>query len=223
MSRLAADDRDDDLTDTITRGTWRVDYFIENGDDHTSLFSGYVFTFLADGTVTVTRPGAPPPVGYWNEYNNGTRIELDFGGGFPLEKLTDDLGHRPIQDDELNFHELDAPSTQLRLRQTLARGRPMSDEPGKKGFFARINEALYETVETGEKEEPREAEAPAAREPAAGAAAPAADQPIGNTPELAARVRADIAGRGPALAQFLASPRRSRRSSRRSRAGTAPR
>lgn len=80
----------------------------------------------------------------------------------------------------------------------------MSDQQGKKGFFARINEALYETVETDEKEEAIPAGEAGSREPAAGVAASSAHQPIENTNELAARVRADIAGRGPALAQFIA-------------------
>ena len=79
----------------------------------------------------------------------------------------------------------------------------MSNEPVKKGFFARINEALYETVETDEKVEAPETGEAGGREPDA-AVAPAGNQPIEDTPELAARVRADIAGRGPALAQFLA-------------------
>lgn len=80
----------------------------------------------------------------------------------------------------------------------------MSDERGKKGFFARINEALYETVETGGKDEAPEHEEAGSNGPAAGVAVPVADQPIGSAPELAARVRADIAGRGKVLAQFLA-------------------
>ena len=80
----------------------------------------------------------------------------------------------------------------------------MSDEPVKKGFFARINEALYESVETGGKNAPPEPEEAGSGEPAAATAVPAADQPIGDTPEIATRIRADIAGRGPVLAQFLA-------------------
>lgn len=83
----------------------------------------------------------------------------------------------------------------------------MSEEPVKKSFFARINEALYETVETDAKdvrEDPRETGNAGGVEPAVGGVAPAADQPIDNTPELAARIRADIAGRGQPLAQFLA-------------------
>lgn len=80
----------------------------------------------------------------------------------------------------------------------------MSDEPVKKSFFARINEALYETVETDEKDGVLESGEDGGGKPANAAAAPAADQPLGNPPELAARVRADIEGRGPALTQFLA-------------------
>jgi len=80
----------------------------------------------------------------------------------------------------------------------------MSREVVKKGFLARINEALYETVEMGVKEEPHETSEAGSREPAAGVAAPAANQPIEDTPELDARVRLDIAGRGPAFTQFLA-------------------
>jgi len=80
----------------------------------------------------------------------------------------------------------------------------MSDEPVKKSFFARINEALYETVETDAKEDSPETGEAGGRGGEAEVAAPAASQPIENAPELSARVRADIAGRGQALAQFLA-------------------
>ncbi len=74
----------------------------------------------------------------------------------------------------------------------------------KKGFLARINEALYETVETGEKDASPETEAAGGRESTAAAAAPGAQQSLGDPPEIAARVRADIEARGPALTQFLA-------------------
>ena len=80
----------------------------------------------------------------------------------------------------------------------------MSDEPVKKGIFARINEALYETVEPDAKEESQAGESSGGPEAEAGIAAPSASQPIESAPELAARVRADIAGRGQAFAQFLA-------------------
>jgi len=109
--------RGDDFNDTITKGTWRVDNFDEGGDDHTGLFAGYVFTFLDNGTVTVTRPGEAPPVGYWNEYNYGTRMEFTFGGGYPLDKLNDTWVIDNFNDDEINFHELDTPATRLQLQR----------------------------------------------------------------------------------------------------------
>jgi hypothetical protein len=80
----------------------------------------------------------------------------------------------------------------------------MSDEPLKKGFFARINDALYETVDTGENDPAPATEDAGNRDSAAAGAPPAAAQALGNPPELAARVRADIEGRGQALTQFLA-------------------
>ncbi len=74
----------------------------------------------------------------------------------------------------------------------------------KKGFFARINEALYETVGTGEKEPAPETAADAGGQgPAPGGGAPAADQSLENPSELAAKVRAGIAGRGQPFTQFL--------------------
>jgi hypothetical protein len=109
--------RGDDFTDTITSGTWWVDYYQEEGDDQTYDFAGYIFTFLADGKVTVTRPGTTPPTGYWNEYNGGTRMQFNFGNGWPLEQLNDDWVIDQIHDDELRFHKLAAPATVLRLRK----------------------------------------------------------------------------------------------------------
>jgi len=80
----------------------------------------------------------------------------------------------------------------------------MTEEPRKKGIFARINEALYETVETGEPTAVPEQDEAGTRVPPPRAAAPAADLPAANEPDLAARVRQDIASRGQALSQFLA-------------------
>ncbi len=107
----------EDLVDVISVGTWRVSYFIANNDDDTSLFRGYVFTFLADGAVKVTRPGAPPADGTWNEFDNNTRLDLRFGDPGLLERLHEDWVIDDIQDDEIFLHELGSPFNQLELRQ----------------------------------------------------------------------------------------------------------
>lgn len=88
----------------------------------------------------------------------------------------------------------------------------MTQGPGKKSFFDRINDAFYETVETppsgGDPERQEEARlgpvVPPATPVVAPAAATAADQPAELTADLATKVRQDIAGRGQALAQLLA-------------------
>ncbi|HBY66422.1 MAG: hypothetical protein CMC07_11515 [Flavobacteriaceae bacterium] len=36
-------------------GTWRITQFIDSGDDETSDFNGFVFTFNSDGTVIANR------------------------------------------------------------------------------------------------------------------------------------------------------------------------
>jgi len=103
----------DDLTDIVTRGPWRVSNFIETGDEHTSLFHGYVFTFKTDGTVSVTRPGLPVAPGTWDEHNNNTRFDLDFGAAGLLEKLNEDWVVGDVTDDQLNLHEIAAPFNQV--------------------------------------------------------------------------------------------------------------
>jgi len=102
----------DDLTDTITTGTWRVSYFIENGDEDTSLFFGYVFTFQLDGSVSVTRPNLPVAPGSWNEHDNDNRLELDFGVSGLLEKLNEDWVVINVDNDVILLNEPGRPLNQ---------------------------------------------------------------------------------------------------------------
>lgn len=89
----------------------------------------------------------------------------------------------------------------------------MTEASRKKSFFARINDALYETVEVetgeadtapGQQKEPDRAQA---QDPGGAAPRPAAagtDQATDLAADLPARLRQDIASRGEALSQFLA-------------------
>jgi len=105
----------DDLKDTITRGTWRVGYYTDNNDDETWRFNGYVFTFLADGTITVARPGQPVAPGTWNEFNYDTRLDLDFGNAGTLERLNETWAVVQIHDDELLMNKEFDLTTKLRF------------------------------------------------------------------------------------------------------------
>ena len=76
----------------------------------------------------------------------------------------------------------------------------MAEKPEKKGILGRISDALYEKVETGEDDG-----AIAAAEPAPATGEPAAAaQEVENPADLAAKLREQIAARGPAFTQFLA-------------------
>lgn len=105
----------EDLEDTITSGTWRVGYYSDAGDDETWRFTGYVLTFLADGTVSVVRPGLPLAPGTWNEYNNDARLELDFGIAGALGRLNESWVTLEIQDDEVLLSKDFAPAKRLRF------------------------------------------------------------------------------------------------------------
>jgi hypothetical protein len=107
-----SNNNNDDLKDTITTGTWRVSYFSENGDEDTSLFYGYVFTFLPDGTVSVTRPSLPVAPGTWNEHDNNTRLDLEFGLAGLLERLNEHWVVASVDDSVFLLNEPGRPLNQ---------------------------------------------------------------------------------------------------------------
>jgi hypothetical protein len=109
--------RGDEIDETITTGTWRVSYYISGGDEDTSKFFGYVFTFLVDGTVTVSRPGLPVANGTWNEHDSNTRFDLSFSDVGLIQRLDEDWVIDQVDDDEVLLHELGAPGTQLEFRR----------------------------------------------------------------------------------------------------------
>ncbi len=68
----------DPLDVVLTSGTWFVSYYYHNEDD-TSQFSGYDFTFHANGTVTATDGNYYYP-GVWDVYLDGSQqmMNIDF-------------------------------------------------------------------------------------------------------------------------------------------------
>lgn len=76
-----------------TTGTWRVTLFSERGNDETSDFSGYVFTFDSNGSAVATKSGTNKN-GTWSINGSSTEFNIDFGekndANKPLGELTDD-------------------------------------------------------------------------------------------------------------------------------------
>jgi hypothetical protein len=74
-------------------GTWRVSLFTDSGNDETSDFSGYSFTFSSNGTVTAIKNGVTKN-GTWSVSSSSNKFNINLGpkdnSNSPLGELTDD-------------------------------------------------------------------------------------------------------------------------------------
>jgi len=89
------DYNDDDVDDTDLRhvlidGLWEITKFMEDKDE-TSIFEGYIFDFLENGVVEVTKNDQGFR-GEWTTYGDDGILELElfFGDDFPLGEIHDD-------------------------------------------------------------------------------------------------------------------------------------
>lgn len=80
-------------TQTVTSGSWRVTLFTDSGNDETTDFAGYNFTFSSNGTVTVVKNGVMKN-GTWSISSSSGKFNIDLGpkdnSNKPLGELTDD-------------------------------------------------------------------------------------------------------------------------------------
>ena len=75
------------LVSLVTNGTWIVTRYLDSGTNFTSTFSGYVFRFSTNGTVTGTL-GSNVNNGIWAGDLNNRTITSNFpAAGNPLAKL----------------------------------------------------------------------------------------------------------------------------------------
>lgn len=77
----------------VTSGTWRVTLFTDSGNDETSDFAGYSFTFNSGGTLSVVKNGITTN-GTWSINTSSNKFIIDLGpkiaSNKPLGELTDD-------------------------------------------------------------------------------------------------------------------------------------
>jgi hypothetical protein len=96
-----------ELTEILTSATGlRIVTFIEDGRDKTSQFSGYTFSFSADGSVTATLNGTNIN-GTYRVFRDDGRLELemDFPLNSPLYELDDDWYFESRTSDTLSFED----------------------------------------------------------------------------------------------------------------------
>ncbi len=91
-----------------TTGTWRVTLFSERGNNETSDFNGYTFTFDSNGSVTASLNGTNKH-GTWSINSSATEFTLDLGAksdaNKPLGELTDDWEIISITSTEIKLKE----------------------------------------------------------------------------------------------------------------------
>jgi hypothetical protein len=81
----------DNPTNVVVDGTWKVTLFTDSGNDETSDFTGYTFTFNNNGIITATKSAASQN-GTWSA--NSGKFNINLGPkdntNKPLGELTDD-------------------------------------------------------------------------------------------------------------------------------------
>ena len=77
----------------VSSGTWRVTLFTDSGNDETSNFSGFTFTFISGGTLTAIKSGITKN-GTWSVNISSNKFNIDLGvkdnTNKPLGDLTND-------------------------------------------------------------------------------------------------------------------------------------
>lgn len=65
----------------LQQGKWKITSFSNNGADETNKFSGYVFTFAANGQVTAVKSGNPNITGTWTTGADESLNKITFNFG----------------------------------------------------------------------------------------------------------------------------------------------
>ncbi|WP_439152040.1 hypothetical protein [Winogradskyella sp.] len=105
MSSMCSSDDDDgspndysqqiaQIEDTAESGTWRITNFNDSGDNETSDFNGYNFTFNSDGSLVATN-GSNTMTGTWSITDDSSSDDsnddddIDFNIFFPVPDTND--------------------------------------------------------------------------------------------------------------------------------------
>lgn len=78
-----------ELRDILQSGSWFVDQFLDDGDDETTVFSGYDFTFFGNQTILATN-GSENVDGIWIVTLTGQELNFEFDMDSPLNGADDD-------------------------------------------------------------------------------------------------------------------------------------
>ncbi|MEH6535692.1 MAG: hypothetical protein V7719_04820 [Psychroserpens sp.] len=78
------------IESTVQTGTWQITSYVDSGQDETTDFNGFDFTFASDGTLTAT-DGTTTYIGTWSvtSSNSNDDNDIDFNISFPVPDTND--------------------------------------------------------------------------------------------------------------------------------------
>jgi hypothetical protein len=81
----------DNVSNTVTSGTWRITYYWDTDHEETSNFSGYSFTFATGGVLTAVKTGSTV-TGTWSTGTDDSKTELIISFASPANfvEISDD-------------------------------------------------------------------------------------------------------------------------------------
>jgi hypothetical protein len=81
----------DNVSNTVTSGTWRITYYWDTDHEETSNYSGYSFTFATGGVLTAVKTGSTV-TGTWSTGTDDSKTELVIAFASPASfvEISDD-------------------------------------------------------------------------------------------------------------------------------------
>ena len=98
--------KENNITKTITSGTWSISQYIDSGTDETNHFTGYTFNFNSNGALVAIKNG-DGVVGNWSEYtdDNYTKLNILFSQD-TLAELNDDWHVKSESDTKIELEDI---------------------------------------------------------------------------------------------------------------------
>jgi hypothetical protein len=110
---------DDTISNTqqvVTSGSWKIMLFTDSGNDETTDFDAYTFTFGSNGTINAVAGGVTK-TGAWSTQGSSGKFIIDLGpkttANQPLGELTDDWKILSASETEIRLGDDNASSQEL--------------------------------------------------------------------------------------------------------------
>lgn len=111
-----SDDINPNTQQVVTSGSWKITLFTDSGNDETTEFAAYTFTFGNNGTINAVANGVTK-TGAWSIQGSSGKFIIDLGpkttANQPLGELTDDWKILSASDTEIRLGDDNASSQEL--------------------------------------------------------------------------------------------------------------